>query len=103
MNGCKNKSSFFESKGARGGNQAAGPGMDKIWVRRDRERPFQNRHGKAISIMWAKHGGRNLLGKGNVNTSEVERKGHDQEAEINDAGISVPMPTIKERTGLGAG
>ena len=62
MNGCKNKSSFFESKGARGGNQAAGLGMDKIWVRRDRERPFQNRHGKAISIMWAKHGGRNLLG-----------------------------------------
>lgn len=40
MNGCKNKSSFFESKGARGGDQAAGPGVDKIWVRRDRERPF---------------------------------------------------------------
>ena len=28
MNGCKNKSSFFESKGARGGDQAAGPGVD---------------------------------------------------------------------------
>ena len=40
MNGCKNKSSFFEWKGARG--QASGLGMDKVWVRKDRERPFQN-------------------------------------------------------------
>ena len=39
----------------------------------------------------------------NLNTFEVERTGHDQEADIGDLGISVSMPTIKERMGLGAG
>ena len=35
MNGCKNKSSFFEWKGARGGGQASGLGMDKVWARKE--------------------------------------------------------------------
>lgn len=54
MNGCNNKSSFFfffELKGARGEDQAVGPGMDKIWVRRDRE-AISEPDGKAVSIMW---------------------------------------------------
>lgn len=65
MNGCRNKSSLFEWKGARGGDQASGLGMDTVWVRKDRERPFQNWWTciiKRSPSHGAKRGGGNLLG-----------------------------------------
>ena len=58
-------------------------------------------------MVWALGGiekwGKETVWERNLNTFEVERTGHDQEADIGDLGISVSMPTIKERMGLGAG